>query len=319
MINFLRSLTVAASRKSALPLALLVSETLLLAMGLRALSVESNLLLWFFVVSSLTIFAFWASAAIYKSHSHLFTTEIDLIDFQRKQAETQANFLNGAFGAIIATAMAIYGLSYASRPQQTVNWSEIDLMSVEGAFPALDNRLADLKNQYSIFGPSPMKDVFPLFFPSTIRDSNEDVSLMNKVNFFANDNGFSTAIEGYISFIDIAGTYVEKAQELENASDRASSTFAPTKINELKKILLGIQQQVRERFFSFQSAYCSFINSKSFEHVKSTISNARKMDYRFRSNFCRSSQQRSYRQDDDANVLARTPPTPVKWWELKGK
>jgi hypothetical protein len=274
------------SRYTWLPIAILLAETVILVVILSLLAVETGLVLWFVAIALLTIFVFYFSNYILRQSFAPFATgELEANEFRKKEAENRARFFNAALAAVVAASAGIFGLNY-SKNTASFDWKTIDAITIETHFPAFDNRMADLLTQYQILGPHPMKDTFPLYFPSTLRDGNEDLGIMNKVNSFSETRGLSSATASYSAFLQSAEIYVELAREMERASDSSQQAYSLTDQQRLKSELLSVQDTLRARFFVFRRHYCEFVNSGDWKRVTEKVQAIRNTDFTFRSRFC---------------------------------
>ncbi|MDQ2080010.1 hypothetical protein RA307_07450 [Xanthobacteraceae bacterium Astr-EGSB] len=269
-----------------MPIAILGSEAMVLVLALSLLGVQKELVFWFVALAILTAFVFSFSNYFLRQSFAPFTiSEAEIADFRKKEAENRARFFNAALAAIVTWAVGIYGLNY-SKNTASFDWKTIEAITIESQFPSFDSRITDLLTQYQILGPNPMTDIFPLYFPSTLRDGNEDIGIMNKVNAFTDAGGFSPAISAYTAFLQSAETYVALARELERASDNSQPTYSPAEQKRLKGELLPVQNLLRKRFFSFQHDYCAFVGSAVWTRVVDKVKAIRGTDFSFRSQFC---------------------------------
>lgn len=171
-------------------------------------------------------------------------------------------------------------------PAKQFDFSQLDLMSVESWLPDFDNRMADLRNQYSVFSANPLTDVFPLFFPMILRDGSTDLGSLGKLGSTASEPRLADTVSGYKSFLDVAELYVARARELEDVSDRTKRTYSDARQKALIIELRGIQTNVRGSFFAFQKAYCAYLKSDGFARVIKSIRSGRGYEFVLRSNFC---------------------------------
>lgn len=271
--------------RSAFATKVLLSESVFLLVVLGVLGIPPVLLIWFAMIAVVTVGALRVSDfALERQYNG---PELDPLEIEKKTADSHARFFNIAIGAILTAAIGVFSLNYATRTKP-FDFSQLDVMSVESWLPDFDNRMADLRNQSSIFSANPLSDVFPLFFPMTLRDGSTDLGNLGKLGSIASDHQLANVVSGYRNFLDVADHYVLRARELVDVSDRTKGTYSDARQKALIVELRGIQTKVREEFFSFQRAYCVYMKSDAFTQVLKSIRSARGYEYVLRSNFCAS-------------------------------
>jgi hypothetical protein len=247
------------------------------------LGVEWSLALWYLAVAFVAICALLVSDYVLERQLRL--QDVDGDEIAQKTADSHARFFNVAAGAILTAAIGTFALSYSNRPK-SFDYAPLDIMSVESWLPDFDNRMADLRNQYSIFSKNPLKDVFPLFFPSTLRDGSQDLGQLARLRAMDKDSRATNVAVDYQEFLNVADLYVRKARELADVSDRTQQTYSEPRQKVLIVELRNIQNDVRAAFFKFQGSFCRYVRSDEFSKVVGTIRSSRGYDFVLRSNFC---------------------------------